>query len=158
MKLTVVRATIFSGVFAAALFFLAAPAHATLITTPASTVDALFFLGMFTSGSPTEIEDFGSPPMAGPAPIGATGVHFVEGVQDQSTIDVGAGQIVITNRAPAGVPFCTTSTSPCPDSFTGFQFLFSAGVDITAVSVDSASAPDFRPVSGGLKLSSPTDI
>lgn len=157
MYLTAVRTTILSGAFAAALFFLAVPAHANLITTPASTVNALFYIGAsLPLGSPSEIEDYGSPPVAGPAPIGSTGVAFVEGAIDGSTINVGATQIVITNLLTA--PFCSTSTKPCPDSFTGFQFLFSAGVSITGVSVDPASAVDFRPVSGGLQLSSPTDI
>ncbi len=158
VKAMAVRATIFSGVFATALVFLAAPARADLITTPPSTVDALFYLGAPVTGSPTETEDFGSPPMAGPAPIGAGGVLFVEGVEDLSTIQVGAVQIIITNLAPSGTAFCSVTTTPCPDTFTGFKFLFSAGVDISGVSVDPASAADFRPLTGGLQLSSPTEI
>ncbi len=51
---------------------------------------------------------------------------------------------------------------PCSDSFTGFEFLFSSGVNITGVSVDPASAADFLPNTtaphDGLQLLSPTDI
>jgi hypothetical protein len=77
-------------------------------------------------------------------------------------INVGDTQISITNLAPPTMPFCAIATPPCPDSFTGFEFVFSAAVDITGVSVDAASAADFQPVVGGghngLQLLSPTDI
>jgi hypothetical protein len=133
-------------------------AKAGLITTPPNTVNALFFLGAH-AGTP-EIEDFGTPPGAGPAPIGPGGVDFVEGAIDGSTIHVGDTQIVITNQLAA--PFCSVTATPCPDSFTGFEFQFSSGVDITGVSVDPATAPDFLPNTiaphAGLQLLSPTDI
>ena len=81
--------------------------------------------------------------------------NFVEGVSDGSTISVGDTQIVITNDA-SGLPFCSTAL-PCSDPFVGFQFVFSSGVDITGVSVDPASAADFRPITGGLTFA-PTEI
>jgi hypothetical protein len=84
--------------------------------------------------------------------------HFVEGALDLSTIDVGDTTITITNMAPPSMPFCTVTTMPCPDVFTGFAFTFSAGVDITGVSVDPASALGFRPTGSGLQLTTATDI
>ena len=71
--------------------------------------------------------------------------HFPVGVENEATIDVGDTTITITNEA--SLPFCSVSTVPCPDVFTRFAFSFSAGVDITGVSVDPASAADFRPAS-----------
>jgi hypothetical protein len=51
---------------------------------------------------------------------------------------------------------------PCGHVFTGFRFKFSSGVDITGVTVDATSAPDFLPNSTaphmGLQLLSPTEI
>ncbi len=90
-----------------------------------------------------------------PAPIAP--VDFQEGSVSGSTISVGATQIVITNEL-TNVPFCSTAL-PCADAFVGFSFAFafSAGVHITDVAVDPSSAPDFRPVSGGLTFN-PTDI
>lgn len=135
---------------------LASPAKAGLIGNGTNTVNALFYLGSHTPGS-AETEDYGSPPVAGPATIPTGGVTFVEGALDGSTIFVGDTQIVITNELPPTQPFCSTSSTPCPDTFTGFEFQFSAGVDISAVTVDPASAPAFLPVAGGL-TSSATDI
>lgn len=52
--------------------------------------------------------------------------------------------------------------APCNNTFAGFGFTFSSGVDITGVSVDPASAADFRPNTTsphmGLQLLSSTDI
>ena len=56
------------------------------------------------------------------------------------------------------MPFCSVTTTPCPDVFTGFALHFSSGVDITGASVDAASAPGFRPAGSGLQLLTPTDI
>jgi hypothetical protein len=90
-------------------------------------------------------------------------VDFLQGAQSGSTISVGDTRIVITNELSA--TFCSDGTSAgsaCTDPFTGFQFIFSSGVDITGVSVDPASAPDFRPNDtaphDGLQLLSPTRI
>ena len=86
---------------------------------------------------------------------------FPQGVADGATISVGDTQIVITNLISA--TFCSDGVSAgaaCTDPFTGFEFLFSSGVDITGVSVDPSS--DFLPNStaphDGLQLLSPTDI
>jgi hypothetical protein len=65
---------------------------------------------------------------------------FPQGVADGATISVGDTQIVITNLIPE--TFCSDGKSAgaaCKDPFTGFEFLFSSGVDITGVSVDSSS-------------------
>jgi hypothetical protein len=71
----------------------------------------------------------------------------VEGAISGSTIGVGGTQITITNQLVP--PFCSTAL-PCSDVFTGFGFVFSSGVDITAVTVDAASSPAFLPIAGGL--------
>ncbi len=129
-------------------------AQAGLIGDGTNTVSALFFLGTavpgppYTNPPPTEVE--GGGPMLIPA-------HFPIGVEDEATIDVGDTTITITNEA--STPFCSVSTMPCPDVFTGFAFTFSSGVNITGVSVDPASAPDFRPAGvSSLELLTPTDI
>ena len=141
---------------AAALVLMQAgpPAQAGLIGNGTNTVSALFFLGTnvpsppYTNPPPTEVE--GSGPMLIPA-------HFPVGVDDEATIDVGDTTITITNEA--AVPFCSVSTLPCPDVFTGFAFTFSSGVDIHDISVDPASAADFRPAGvSPLELLTPTDI
>jgi hypothetical protein len=128
-------------------------AQAGLIGNGTNTVSALFFLGTavpsppYTNPPPTEVE--GGGPMLIPA-------HFPIGVEDEATIDVGDTTITITNEA--ALPFCSGAL-PCADTFTGFAFTFSAGVDITGVSVDPASAADFRPAGvSPLELLTPTDI
>jgi hypothetical protein len=90
-------------------------------------------------------------------------VDFLQGVTSGSTISVGDTQIVITNDISA--TFCSdgvSAGSACTDPFTGFEFVFSSGVDIKGVSVDPASAADFRPNDtaphDGLQLLSPTRI
>jgi hypothetical protein len=129
-------------------------AQAGLIGNGTNTVSALFFLGTavpsppYTNPPPTEVEG------TGPELIPA---HFPIGVEDEATIDVGDTTITITNEA--SLPFCSVSTVPCPDVFTGFAFTFSSGVDITGVSVDPLSAADFRPAGvSPLELLTPTDI
>jgi hypothetical protein len=153
------RQVLFGIGLAALIAQLALPAEAGLIASPPNTVNALFFLGAHDDAS-KETEDFGSPPMVGPAPIGAGGVDFLQGASSGSTIHVGDTQITITNLL--SLPFCVGSETPCTDSFTGFEFQFSSGVQITGVSVDASSAPDFQPNSTaphqGLQLLSPTDI
>ena len=149
------RFTTFLGVASALLVNLAnISAQAGLIGNGTNTVSALFFLGTavpsppYTNPPPTEVE--GSGPMLIPA-------HFPIGVEDEATIDVGDTTITITNEA--ALPFCSVSTVPCTDTFTGFAFTFSSGVDITGVSVDPASAADFRPAGvSPLELLTPTDI
>ena len=77
------------------------------------------------------------------------------------TLDVDDTQIVITNKLT--FPFCADGVSvgtACTDGFDGFAFTFSSGVDITGVTVDPASAADFRPNDkaphNGIQLISPT--
>ena len=131
----------------------AVPAQAGLIASPENTVTASYFFGAHTLAD-QEIEGSAN------TPIGPGGADYpVPGASDESTILVGDTQITITNQA-SNLPFCFTS--PCTDSFDGFEFQFSSGVDITGVSVDPASAPDFLPNTTsphlGLQLVSPTDI
>jgi hypothetical protein len=146
-----------------------APAQAGLIGNGTNTVSALFFLGApsvpvflgttppFTNPAPTEVEDYHGPMGPTNSPPPTIPVHFIEGAIDLSTIDVGDTTITITNLASPPMPFCTVTTTPCPDVFTGFGFTFSSGVNITGVSVDPASAGDFLPVAGGLTFG-PADI
>jgi hypothetical protein len=135
------------GIAAIILFMQAdLPAQAGLVATPQNTVTALFFVGAHNLAD----EEFEGTNV----PIGAGGVDFPIGVSDESTIHVGDTQIVITNQA--ALPFCSTAL-PCADSFTGFEFQFSSGVDITGVTVDPASAAAFRPIAGGLTFTA-TDI
>ena|ERR1700712_1534658 len=132
-----------------------APARAGLIGDGTNTVNAMFYLSSY-SGVP-EIERYGNPPVMGPAPIGGDGVNFLPGYVSRSAVHVGDETITITNVLPPSKPFCSVSSLPCPDSFTGFEFIFSAGVNIVGVSVDPASAAAMQPVSGGL-LSSAVDM
>jgi hypothetical protein len=118
----------------------AAPASADLL---GQTVNPIFFLvSLLGSG-----EDEGTQTV--PA-------HFLPGVESETTIDVTATRITLTNDA--ALPYCSVSTTPCPDPFTGFKFLFSAGADITGISIDPASDPAMLPVSGGLNLISGSEF
>ena len=67
-----------------------------------------------------------------------------KGVSDDSTIDVGDTKITASLMRSAETAFCSVSTTPCPDVFTGFGFVFFGDVDITSVTVDPASM--FLPV------------
>ena len=89
--------------------------------------------------------------------------HFVQGPNSGSKIDVEDKTITITNEISA--TFCAdgmSGGSACTDIFTGFEFIFSSGVDITNVTVDGSSAPDFRPNDTspheGIHEISPTDF
>ena len=123
-------------------------------------VAALFYIGAsavpvitsstapYTTPAPSEIEDYiNSMGMTTNTPPPTIPASFVEGAISGSTIGVGDTQITITNKLSA--PFCSTGL-PCTDVFTGFGFVFSSGVDITAVTVDPASSPAFLPIAGGL--------
>jgi hypothetical protein len=136
-----------------------APAQAGL---DGNAVSASYFFGMH-DGAHQEIEHNAAdtlPPYVMP-------VDFVQGVSDGVTMHIGdasggRSQIIITNQSP--LPFCYFTASNClsSDSFNGFEFQFSSGVDITGVSVDPTSAPDFLPQTmgghQGLQLLSPTDL
>jgi len=146
------------------------PAQAGLVGGGGNTVNALFFFGSHTAAD-QEPEDYfnGTTYVVGPAPIpspipsvvpppipppmAADVVYFINGALSDSTIEVTDTSITITNLSPA--PFCTVTTTPCPDSFTGFEFQFSPGVDITGVTAGGANA--FQPIAGGLSFTA-TDI
>jgi hypothetical protein len=81
-------------------------------------------------------------------------VTFQEDFLTLTTIAVGDTKITITNNTP--LPFCSVSTTPCPDVFDGYEFEFSSGVHITGVTVDPASAPSFLPIAGGLTFTANT--
>jgi hypothetical protein len=151
---------------AAALFGIAsAPARAGLIGDGTNTVSVNFW---FPSSSvpPPACDDTTNPncenekdSTQNTAPT--IPAFFPQGVADGATISVGDTQIVITNLIPE--TFCSDGKSAgaaCKDPFTGFEFLFSSGVDITGVSVDSSSnfLPNDTSPHLGLRLLSPTDI
>ena len=143
------------------------PARAGLIGSGSNTVSATFFFGSRDPGGADPLDYIGpsGPTAVPPAVIGAGGVDFIPDALDLTGIHVGDTRIVITNN-PGGttpaLPFCAALDTPCSDSFTGFEFTFSSGVDITGVKVDPTSAADFLPNNRGthlgLQLLSPTDI
>jgi hypothetical protein len=141
------------------------PARAGLIGDGTDTVSATSFLGAPLPAPappyPNTIDNVNSMGMTTDTPPPAIPVVFLEDVLSQTTIAVGDTQITITNNAPSGTPFCPTA-SPCNNTFAGFRFTFSSGVDITGVSVDPASAAEFLPNTTsphkGLQLLSSTDI
>jgi hypothetical protein len=135
-----------------------------------NSVAALFYIGAsavpvvtssmapYTTPAPSEIEDYvNSMGMTTNTPPPTIPAHFVEGAIDESTMDVGDTTITITNLASPPMPFCSVSTTPCPDVFTGFGFVFFGNVDITGVTVGSGSSADFLPIAGGLTFGT-TDI
>ena len=91
----------------------------------------------------------------GPVLIGS-GLSIPSHALDLTSIDIESTQIVLTSAS--NLPYCSTGDVPCQDSFTGFEFKFSAGVDITGVSVDPSSSASMSPISGGLTLPSPNDL
>src|SRR5260370_22966982 len=125
-------ANLFGAVVAVLLMQASLPARAGLIGNGTNTVSAIFFLGApsvpsppYTNPPPTEIEGPMGPTNP-PPPPSLIPAHFAEGPIDVSTIDVGDTTITITNMAPPTMPFCSATTVPCPDVFTGFAFTFSA--------------------------------
>ncbi len=149
---------------------MSAPAQAGLVGNGTNTVEAFFYIDapatplgggcdQYTESYCEQEYNYDSANMA--QYVLTIPAHFVQAPIDGATIDVGDKQIVITNEIPA--TFCSDGTSvgtACTDPFTGFEFIFSAGVDITGVSVDGSS--DFLPNGAtpheGLQLLSPTDI
>jgi hypothetical protein len=137
-------------------------AKAGLVGDGKNTVSLYFWLpsttsppGTCTTSLDCESEDYEGTSGPTDTPPPTIPVTFIESSLSGSTVSVGDTQIVITNML-SGEPFCSGSP-PCTDVFTGFQFLFSSGVDITKVTVDPTSAPDFLPVAGGLAFT-PTAI
>lgn len=126
------------------------------------TVQAFYYNGVF-AGPEGEIAVGAS--STDPASLVAP-VNYTQGAADGSTISVGDTQIQITNLL-SDAPFCVANTpgSACTDVIDGFDFLFT-GESILGVSVDSASASDFLPVTAsfqgkthlGLQLISANEI
>lgn len=137
------------------------PAHAGLT---GDSVSATSFLGATSAPLPpypNTIDYVNSMGMTTDTPPPTVPVTFLEDALSETTIAVSDTQITITNNAPSGTPFCPAA-APCNDTFAGLGFTFSSGADITGVSVDPASSPDFLPNTTsphmGLQLLSPTDI
>ena len=149
---------------ACALAFSVGAAKADLIGNGTNTVSIASFIGASSAPAPpypNTIDYVNSMGMITDTPPPTIPVTFLEDALSETTIAVGDTQIIITNNAPGGTPFCP-GAAPCNNTFAGFGFTFSSGVDITGVSVDPASAADFRPNTTsphlGLQLLSPTDI
>ena len=119
------------------------PAKADLIGTGTNSVDPSFYLGADVTA---DQENEGTQTLV-------SGLHYGPGAQSETSLDFTGTQITLTNDLAQ--PYCS-GTLPCTDSFTGFDFVFSSGVDITGVSVDVASAADFSPTA--LTLVSPNEI
>ena len=155
--------TLIAATAAAAALFAAmsAPVHAGLVGDGTNTVSVNYWFPSSTAPPPLTCDAQHNPnceietdSMNNPTPT--IPANFIQGVADGVTISVGDTKIVITDILP-NVPFCSTTTASCPDFFNGFAFSFSSGVDITNVTTDPTSAPDFRPVAGGLTFT-PTGI
>jgi hypothetical protein len=149
----------------AALIQVSPAARAGLIGNGTNTVSAASFLGAPLPAPvppyPNTIDYVNSMGMITDTPPPTIPVTFMGDALTETTIRVGDTQITITNNAPSGSAFCL-GAPPCNNTFAGFGFTFSSGVDITGVSVDPASAADFRPNTTsphvGLQLLSSTDI
>jgi hypothetical protein len=139
-------------------------AHAGLIGDGTNTVTVFTWLPSTTAPPPTTpnctvllcntpnyINGMG---MSTNSPPPTVPVTFQEDFLTLTTIAVGDTKITITNNTP--LPFCSVSTTPCPDVFDGYEFEFSSGVHITGVTVDPASAPSFLPIAGGLTFTANT--
>jgi hypothetical protein len=142
------------------------PARAGLIGNRTNTVSVETFLGApFPPAPPppypNTIDYVNSMGMTTDTPPPTIPVTFLEDALTETTIGVGDTQITITNNAPSGSAFCL-GAPPCNNTFAGFGFTFSSGLDITGVTVDPISAASFLPntTAGhmGLQLLSPTDI
>jgi hypothetical protein len=131
---------------AGAMLLTMAPAQAGLLGS-GRTVLAQYYNGT-TSGP--EIQQDAATLVFGPASL-ATNASFNPGAISGSRITVTDTKITITlTGALSGLPFCADAVSvgnACKDDISGFDFLFT-GENILGVSVDPASAPAFRPVTG----------
>ena len=142
----------FSSLIAAAAALLAtasAPAYASLVS---ATVQTASYLGVSNpppAASPTEctiinctILDYEgtSGPTNSPLPI--VPVNYLPDFLSLTTVSVGDTKITIVNNA-AGL-FCPPAGCTAGE-FSGFGFVFSSGVDITNVTVDSNSSRIFCP-------------
>jgi PEP-CTERM motif len=147
---------------AAAMFVIAgAPARASLV---GATVQSASYLGVSfppPAASPTEctiiacaILDYEGPSGPTNSPLPIVPVTYLEDSQTATTVSVGDTKITITNDF-AGL-FCP-SAGCTAGQFSGYVFTFTGAPDITKVTVDSASSPDFQPVlPGGLSFTATT--
>ena len=129
--------------------FMSGSAHATLLDNNAQA--AVNYIGP-TMSDVTGMDINGT---AGYFTVGS-GITFEPTFPADSSINVTPSQITIQNDPPTQVPFCfnTEPDGACKDTVDEFQFLFkstapASGVDtanITGVTVDPSSAPDFLPV------------
>ncbi len=157
---------------AAAVILASARAHAGLVGDGTNTVQAFFYINAPIAPSGGGCDQYSQTYCEWEYNYDAQNIaqytlpipaHFVQAPVDGATIDVGDKQIVITNQIPA--TFCSdgvSSGAACTDVFTGFEFIFSSKVNITGVTVDGASAADFRPNEfaphGGIGPISSTDF
>jgi hypothetical protein len=132
--------------FAVSLAICTAPARAGLVGA-GHTVDAFFYFGDQTPAN-TEEETVGPQALTGPLTI-------AQHALDLTTIDLTDTTITLTNEST--FPYCSTGL-PCGDAFTGFEFKFAGGVDITGVTLDVLSKGTMTPLNLATLLVSPTDI
>ncbi len=123
------------------------PARAGLLGA-ANTVDAFFYLGDQTPAN-TEEETEG--------PQALTSALFIPAHALDLT-DIAIADTTITLTSETTLPYCSTGDVPCGDVFTGFEFKFGGGVDITGVTVDDTSTGTMIPLNLDALLVSPTDI
>jgi hypothetical protein len=147
---------------AAALFASAlAPAYASLV---GATVQTASYLGVSfppPAASPTEctvidctILDYNGASGPTNSPLPTVPVDYVADFLSGTTVSVGDTKITILNNV-AGL-FCPSAGCTAGE-FSGYVFTFIGAPDITKVTVDSASSPDFRPVlPGGLTFTATT--
>lgn len=126
---------------------LAGPARAGLIGA-GRTVQVLYYNGSTASANTENESTLGGP---GPVSIASAGANFLSGAISGSTVQVTNTQIIITDTAAAGTPYCSNgafSGTGCTDQISGFALMF-AGENITGVSVNAAgSATSMTPVTG----------
>lgn len=147
---------------AAAMFATAsAPAYASLV---GATVQSASYLGVSNpppAASPIEctiidcmILDYQGPSGPTNSPLPTVPVDYLLDSLTETTVSVGDTKITITNNL-AGL-FCPGGGCTAGE-FSGYVFTFTGAPDITKVTVDSASSPDFQPVlPGGLTFTATT--
>jgi hypothetical protein len=136
-----------------ALFGTPWAAHADLVGS-GHTIVTNFYIPSFAPGN---AESENNQTFGTMAPVSlAAPVNYVQAPNSGSVINVGGTTGSVTNMISITnlltIPFCSNGSSigsSCLDSFTGFEFLFGGGVNITGVSVDPASGSAFQPATFG---------
>jgi hypothetical protein len=143
--------TLFAALLAGTVFF-SAHARADTLLGIGKTVQTFYYNGVFASPEgQIDMATGNSLPSSLASPV-----DFLQGAASGVTITVGAAptftQIVITNVLGPTFPFCFAGGvgTACTDVIDGFDFKFT-GENILGVSVDSASAAAFLPVSGSFQ-------